>query len=289
MELALGGDLFGLMDRHGLMDEPMARFYTSSLTLALQHLHLLEFVYRDLKPENVLLDFRGFVKLCDFGFAKKLTLDRTYSQCGTPDYVAPEMLNGQGVNQGCDWWALGVLLYEMISGFPAFTDKGGDNMKTFANILKGELEFPPESECSFSGPCKALIAGMLSVNLASRLGYIHGGAESVISHAWFEGVDWDRLVNCYVEPPWRPSLGSSTDTSHFELDDDASNFSEDQELTADEAKSWEHVWSAFGGNDDEGAGGTAPAADEAKTAASATADTTAPAAAPAAAPITPAK
>jgi len=281
MDLALGGDLFGLMDRHGNMDEAMSRFYTSSLALALQHIHLLEFVYRDLKPENILLDNRGFVKLCDFGFAKKLLLDRTYSQCGTPDYVAPEMLMGQGVNQGCDWWALGVLLYEMISGFPAFTDKGGDNMQTFKNILKGDLEFPPESECTFSPTCKSLVSGMLAVNLASRLGYVNGGAASVISHSWFHDLDWDRLVNLYVDPPWRPTLSNATDTSHFEIEADAANFGEDGKLDEAETQKWKHVWAAFGGDDDatkeEAAVETADAADAA-TAPTATAPTTAPAA-----------
>ena len=105
LDVALGGELYQVMSEVAdTMDEPMAKFYTASLTLALQHVHLLEFVYRDLKPENVLLDRHGFVKLCDFGFAKKV-VDRTYTKCGTPDYVAPEMLLNQGVNQACDWCA----------------------------------------------------------------------------------------------------------------------------------------------------------------------------------------
>jgi len=247
MEVALGGDLFGLLERNGLMKETMARFYAGSLALAMEHLHLLEFVYRDLKPENVLLDAHGFVKLCDFGFAKKLKLDRTYSQCGTPDYVAPEMLNGKGVNSACDWWALGVLVFETIAGYPTFTDKGGDNMKTFANILKGEVDFPPESDCSFTTTLKALITGMLAINVTARLGYVNGGASSVITHAWFEPMDFDRLVNLSLEPPWRPTLTSATDTSHFDLEDDASNFADDAELSEDAAANWAHVWAAFGG------------------------------------------
>ena len=191
LDIALGGELFRVMEQLDKLQEPMARFYVGSLTLALQHIHMLEYVYRDLKPENVLLDCHGYIKLCDFGFAKKLE-DRTYTQCGTPDYVAPEMLMGQGVNQACDWWALGVLLYEMISGFPPFTDKDGQEMKTFANILKGQLEF--RSGSNYTANARSLITGLLQVKVTSRLGYSKGGAEDLIAHPWFTHFDWDALV-----------------------------------------------------------------------------------------------
>ena len=109
-------------------------------------------------------------------------IDRTYTQCGTPDYVAPEMLLGQGINQGADWWALGVLLYEMVSGFPPFTDPDGNEMKTFANIIKGELTFP--ADVPFTKQARELLAGFLQVKLSARIGHLKGGAEDVISHAW---------------------------------------------------------------------------------------------------------
>ena len=207
MELAIGGDLFGVMDRQEHLPESAARFYTSSLTLALQHIHQLEFVYRDLKPENILLDGRGYIKLCDFGFAKKIALERTFTQCGTPDYVAPEMLMGQGVNQACDWWALGVLLYEMVRGHPPFTDASGEDMKTFANILKGEIDFEGSGEdAKFTEEARELIGSLLTVKVASRLGYINGGAESVIKHPWFATLDWDQLVNLTLDAPWKPAV-----------------------------------------------------------------------------------
>ena len=227
IDLQMGGELFRVMEEVDRLPEPMARFYIGSIVLALQHIHLLQFVYRDLKPENILLDSVGFIKVCDFGFAKKI-VDRTYTQCGTPDYVAPEMLMGQGVNQACDWWALGVLLYEMCASVPPFTDAAGRDMQTFANILKGEVTWPEDA--NFSGDMKSLIDGLLQVKVGNRLGYLKNGAEDIIQHAWFgadrqgkeeeEGkptyFDFDSLANRTMEPAWRPQLRAADDVAYFD-------------------------------------------------------------------------
>jgi len=215
LSVAMGGDLYRLIEKLGQVHEKIARFYAGSLTLALAHIHSHEIIYRDLKPENVLLDAQGYVKLCDFGFAKKVS-DRTYTRCGTPDYTAPEMLLNQGVNQACDWWALGILLFEMLTGFPPFTDPGGDDMQTYQNITHGELSKCYPESSSPTDEARALIQGLCTVKVAYRLGYLKGGASDVMAHAWFAGFDWDGLVNLTVESPWRPSLSSCEDTMCFD-------------------------------------------------------------------------
>ena len=248
LDLAQGGELFRVMEQLDKLQEPMARFYTGSLTLALQHIHSREYVYRDLKPENVVIDSRGFIKLCDFGFAKRV-VHRTFTQCGTPDYVAPEMLMGQGINSAADWWALGVLLYEMVYGFPPFTDKDGNEMKTFANILKGELAFPRSFQ--ISRQAKDLLHGLLRVKVSARLGHAKGGAEDIIAHPWFSGAefDWIGLVNLTLEVPWKPRLRTSDDTRFFGHDVER-EFADQASSTGDvvpqeEYSNWAHVWEAF--------------------------------------------
>jgi len=218
--VALGGDLYRLIEQLGRVPNAATRFYISSLILALQHMHALDIVYRDLKPENVLLDTRGFVKLCDFGFAKVVVDGRTYTRCGTPEYTAPEMLLNEGVNQACDWWALGVLVVEMLTGLAPFTDANGDDMQTYRNILRGEVTFDDECEPLIQPAAKDLIKSLLTVKVAYRLGYVKGGATEVIEQPWFDGFDWDGLVNLTIDAPWKPAFASADDCSFFEPEDD---------------------------------------------------------------------
>ena len=218
--VAMGGDLYRLIEKLGQVPEKVSRFYVTSLVLALSHIHSHEVVYRDLKPENVLLDAQGYVKLCDFGFSKKVT-DRTYTRCGTPDYTAPEMLLNQGVNQACDWWALGILIFEMLTGAPPFTDPDGDDMKTYRNITVGALDKCYPSGDKSTPEAKSLIKGLCTVKVAYRLGYLKGGADDVIAHSWFKGYDLDGLVNLTLPPPWRPQLHAFDDTQCFEDAEDS--------------------------------------------------------------------
>ena len=247
LEAAMGGDLYWLLSRLDLMRssrydlvEIIARFHTASLTLALQHIHAHDVVYRDLKPENVLIDGHGFVKLCDFGLAKKVP-DRTYTRCGTPDYTAPEMLRNQGVNQACDWWGLGILLFELLVGSPPFSDPDGDEMRTYTNITKGDLHGRFPKACGASQEARALVQGLLTVRVAHRLGYLKGGAKDVIDHPWLASYDFDGLVNLTIVPPWLPNLTAADDTQYFEADDvddemdEAARVEEEARLEAERA------------------------------------------------------
>ena len=172
LSIALGGDMFRLIDKMGTMSEPVARFYSGSIVLAMQYLQELSIVYRDLKPENVLLDAQGYIKLCDFGFAKVLTEDRTYSRCGTPDYTSPEMLLNSGVNHASDWWAVGVITGEMLTGMPVFSDPGGDVMATYQNIIHGEILWA--SDKKLKPMAKKLISDFCTVKV--WLGPMHASA-----------------------------------------------------------------------------------------------------------------
>ena len=251
--VAMGGDLFRLCARLGPMRdqrydllELISRFYTASLTLALEHIHAHDIVYRDLKPENCLIDAHGYLKLADFGFAKKVT-DRTYTRCGTTDYTAPEMLLNQGVNQAADWWALGIVLFEFLVGLPPFTAPDGDEMQTYKNIIKGDVDgaYPP-------GPTPAptprsLVKGLLTVSVARRLGYLKAGAEDIIEHGWLRSLDWHGLVNQTITPPWQPDLCAADDTQHFDdfddLDDSADTPSTPAKAPLDEC--WAQLCSAY--------------------------------------------
>uniref|UniRef100_T1J2D2 cGMP-dependent protein kinase n=1 Tax=Strigamia maritima TaxID=126957 RepID=T1J2D2_STRMM len=143
IEACLGGELWTILRDKGNFDDPTGRFYTACVILAFDYLHSRNIIYRDLKPENLILDEKGYVKLVDFGFAKKLPSGRkTWTFCGTPEYVAPEIILNKGHDVAADYWSLGVLIYELLTGSPPFS--GSDPMKTYNIILKGidAIEFP---------------------------------------------------------------------------------------------------------------------------------------------------
>eukprot|EP00965_Chrysotila_dentata_P210854 6186140-Pleurochrysis_carterae.AAC.3 len=152
------------------------------------------------------------------------------------------MLRGQGVNQAADWWALGVLLYEMLVGFPPFTDAKGSDLKTFSNILRGELRF---SEADRQESWARLVKSLCSVRIASRLGYLKGGAEDVISHSWFRNYSWESLVNRTLEPPWQPRLESAHDVRYFEVEDNARDMIPDADVSEELLAQYQPVFDAF--------------------------------------------
>ncbi|EDV99155.1 cGMP-dependent protein kinase, isozyme 2 forms cD5/T2 isoform X2 [Drosophila grimshawi] len=213
MESCLGGELWTILRDKGNFDDATTRFYTACVVEAFDYLHSRNIIYRDLKPENLLLDEKGYVKLVDFGFAKKLQTGRkTWTFCGTPEYVAPEVILNRGHDISADYWSLGVLMFELLTGTPPFT--GSDPMRTYNIILKGidAIEFPRNITRNASN----LIKKLCRDNPAERLGYQRGGISEIQKHKWFDGFYWWGLQNGSLEPPIKPSVKSVVDTTNFD-------------------------------------------------------------------------
>lgn len=215
MESCLGGELWTILRDRGHFDDSTTRFYTACVVEAFDYLHSRNIIYRDLKPENLLLDVTGYVKLVDFGFAKKLQSGRhfkTWTFCGTPEYVAPEVILNRGHDISADYWSLGVLMFELLTGTPPFT--GPDPMRTYNIILKGidAIEFPR----NITRNAIALIKKLCRDNPSERLGYQRGGIQEIQKHKWFDGFYWEGLRNKTLTPPILPTVKSVTDTSNFD-------------------------------------------------------------------------
>ncbi|TDL23256.1 serine/threonine protein kinase [Rickenella mellea] len=207
-----GGELFHHLQQEQRFDEKRSRFYSAELLLALEHLHELNVVYRDLKPENILLDYTGHIALCDFGLCKlnMKDSDTTNTFCGTPEYLAPEVLNASGYNKTIDWWTLGVLLYEMLSGLPPFYDESPDVM--YQKILNDPLVFNTEV---ISTDARSILTGLLNRDPAARLGV--NGAEHIKKHPFFnKHIDFRKLLQKKIQPPFKPSVASAVDVSNFD-------------------------------------------------------------------------
>ncbi|THH20108.1 hypothetical protein EW146_g1193 [Bondarzewia mesenterica] len=205
-----GGELFHHLQREHRFNEERSRFYSAELLCALEHLHDLDVVYRDLKPENILLDYTGHIALCDFGLCKLNMKDNdmTNTFCGTPEYLAPEILSGAGYNRTIDWWTLGVLLYEMLSGLPPFYDESTEKM--YEKIMQNPLIFGDD----ISSKARSILTGLLTRDPMQRLGV--NGADEIKKHPFFEKVDWKRLLQKKIQPPFKPSVTSPVDVSNFD-------------------------------------------------------------------------
>eukprot|EP00128_Syssomonas_multiformis_P018553 Colp12_sorted_trinity150504_noHs@33981 len=207
-----GGELFFHLQNEQMFDEERARFYAAQLLLAIDHLHRNDIVYRDLKPENILVDYDGYIALTDFGLCKENVKhdETTNTFCGTPEYMAPEVLQQKGYGPPVDWWTLGVLIYEMLAGIPPFYDENTNAM--YQKILYGELVFPDH----MSGKARDLLTQLLDRDPKKRLGSGKDGALDIKKHDWFKGINWDLLLQKKIKPTWRPKLDSKLDTSNFD-------------------------------------------------------------------------
>lgn len=204
-----GGEMFTHLRRAGRFDEYTSKFYASQVILALEYLHACELVYRDLKPENILIDKSGYIKLTDFGFCKLLR-GRTWTLCGTPEYLAPEVILSKGYGTSVDWWSLGILIYEMDAGYPPFY--ASDPMRIYEKIVTGKYRCPS----NFSSDLKDLVGHVLQGDITRRYGNLRDGVLDFKNHKWFHEINWDSILNSRVTPPFVPRVRSPGDAANFE-------------------------------------------------------------------------
>ncbi|EGB11400.1 hypothetical protein AURANDRAFT_20785, partial [Aureococcus anophagefferens] len=220
MDFAQGGDFFSFLRRFRRLDEAWARFYLAELALALQHLHDIAVVYRDLKPENVLMDGGGHAMLADFGLRRqqqqlgewKNPLVATRSYCGTEQYMAPEMLLQRAHTRAVDWWGLGLLAHEMVASRHPF--QGASHGETLRNMVRAEPDLDPR----LTDDCAALIRGLLCKHAPRRLGTKRGAVELARDPFFKHRVDWARVARREAEPPYRPNCASDADVGHFDAE-----------------------------------------------------------------------
>ena len=210
LEYIQGGELFTLLRTKGTFSVPQTKFYIAHIITIFEYLHSKNIVYRDLKPENILINKNGYLKLTDFGFAKILENEKTYTLCGTPEYLAPEIILNKGHGKAVDWWTLGILLYEMLVGIDPFSDD--DPMKTYQKILKGKINFPK----TIDKDAKSLIKHLLTQDTSKRFGCLKNGVKDILNHRFFDGFDWKNFVYLTLTPPYIPDVKSEDDTSNFE-------------------------------------------------------------------------
>ncbi|KAF1931708.1 Pkinase-domain-containing protein [Didymella exigua CBS 183.55] len=233
-----GGEVFSYLRRARRFNEPTSQFYAAEIVLILEFLHEREGVaYRDLKPENILIDAEGHLKLVDFGFAKKVEDRETYTLCGTPEYLAPEVIRNTGHGTAVDWWAFGILVYEFLVGQPPFWDQ--NPMKIYEQIVQGKVRFPS----AMSAPARDLISGLCTVDVSKRLGNIAGGARRVKEHEWFKDIDWDKMYNREVQGPIVPHLRGPADTRNFDEYDDESSHRDP--YTKELSDKWDEYFNDF--------------------------------------------
>eukprot|EP00055_Hartaetosiga_balthica_P011730 m.54343 g.54343 ORF g.54343 m.54343 type:complete len:369 (+) comp7715_c0_seq1:506-1612(+) len=211
LEYVPGGELFRKLRMSVKFSEHHASFYAAQILLALEYLHFNSIVYRDIKPENILFKRNGYIKLVDFGFAKIIrnTSHRTYTLCGTPEYLAPEILIMKGYGISVDYWAFGILLFEMCAGYPPF--QAESPMKTYKKIVTGKYKAPS----SFSPQLQNILTKLLTVQPHLRLGVIYGDCQRIKDHTYFHNMDWMALLDEALPAPYKPKIKSSLDHSHF--------------------------------------------------------------------------
>ena len=212
LEYCPGGELFNLLLKNRCLSEEQTRFYAAQMVLAIEHLHSYNIVYRDLKPENILLTSNGYIKITDFGLSRmNITENNIKSICGTPEYLAPEILFKKGYGKAVDWWTLGNILYEMMVGRPPFYCR---NRRDLFRCIK--YAQPKMHKC-LSSSSKNIIESLLRKDPTKRLGAINGAAE-IKKHPFFAEVDWEKIAKQECKPFFIPSVTKNHGLDNFDTE-----------------------------------------------------------------------
>lgn len=212
LEYCPGGELFGLLQKKRRFTEDQARFFAAQMVLSIEHLHKNNVIYRDLKPENVLINYDGYIKIADFGLSRmNVNLTEATTICGTPEYLAPEIINKQGYGKPIDWWTLGSIVYEMLVGIPPFYT---NNRQELFHKIKYENPTYPKY---FSSETLNFLEALLMKIPGKRLG-TENGAEDIKKHSWFENVNWDYIYKKRYEPFFIPKCKGDLGLNNFDAE-----------------------------------------------------------------------
>ena len=211
MEYIPGGDFYYWETNFDNISITSGQFYIGQIILMLENLHGMEIIYRDLKPENLILGADGYLRLIDFGSSTVLSsiTNRTYTLCGTPEFLSPEVLLKKGHNKAVDYWALGIFIYELFTKQGPFFDE--DPLKLYINTIKVEYKFTN----NFPEKAKTIVRGLLVKSPHKRLGMIRGGIEHLKNNSFFKDFNWTELINRKMNPPIIPKVKNDRDISNF--------------------------------------------------------------------------
>jgi len=218
LEYLQGGDMFiRLCKQGGRFDMKTSMVYAACVLDSFHHMHNKNVLYRDLKPENLVLDRNGVIKVVDFGMAK-MTLQRTFTVCGTPEYMAPEIINGRGHFKAVDFWALGILIHEMLIGVTPFGDNGTSHLNIYKRVnQKEKIDFPKWLNKPGDGHNVInLIIQLLQKRPTRRLGCLQAGCDGVKSMSWFSSIDWQKVRKGKMPMPLKPRCKGKFDMSNFD-------------------------------------------------------------------------
>jgi serine/threonine protein kinase len=216
LEIVMGGELFRLLHGDGSVENKLSpddtAFYAGNVASVYEYIHAQSVTYRDLKPENILIASDGYLKIVDWGFAKKV-VDKTFTTCGTPEYLAPELVQGTGHNKGVDYWALGILIFEMLTGRTPFVGNDPDDtMAICRNIMNETIQYPEDFEESAAD----LIEGLCTREVLARLGCMKNGCADIKTHPFFASLNWRDLKAKRITAPWLPTVTGDMDVSNFD-------------------------------------------------------------------------